>query len=176
MVDDSDKEYRDTMQEIMLELKFSTSAFLKKVKEKNSKAEDSLEIPITISSREKQQEFERELFGVGEKIPTNMMLSYPNPKLDNIRLVNQNVLITKGVTLQHGKNKFFSKDSEKVGYTNYNYILFISSVLDIGSNVNIVADWFSEKILKKDCQITVKGKEITNRDELREILNDILPN
>jgi len=176
MVKDSDEEYRDTMQEIMLELKLSTSTFLKKVKEKNIKTEDSLEIPITISLRENYQEFERDLFGVGEKIQTNMMLSYPNPKLDNIRLVNQNVLITKGATLQHGKNKFFSKDSEKVGYTNHNYILFISNVLDIGANVNTVADWFFEKILKKDCQLAIKGKEITNRNELQEILNDILLN
>ena len=39
MSDDSDREYKDTMQEVMLELKIKTDKFLKKLKEdqKNKK-------------------------------------------------------------------------------------------------------------------------------------------
>ncbi len=37
MVDDTDKEYRDTMQEVMFELKLKTDKFLKKLKEQSSK-------------------------------------------------------------------------------------------------------------------------------------------
>ncbi len=37
MVDDVDKEYRETMQEVMIELKLKTDKFLKKLKEQSSK-------------------------------------------------------------------------------------------------------------------------------------------
>jgi len=36
MVDDSDKEYRETMQEVMFELKLKTDKFLKKLKEQSN--------------------------------------------------------------------------------------------------------------------------------------------
>ena len=41
MVDDIDQEYRDTMQEVMLELKLKTDKFLKKLKEENKKSKVS---------------------------------------------------------------------------------------------------------------------------------------
>ncbi len=37
MVDDTDSEYRDTMQEVMFELKVKTDEFLKKLKEQSNK-------------------------------------------------------------------------------------------------------------------------------------------
>ena len=37
MVDDVEKEYRDTMQEVMFELKLKTDKFLKKLKEQSGK-------------------------------------------------------------------------------------------------------------------------------------------
>ncbi len=37
MVDDTDKVYRDTMQEVMIELKLKTDKFLKKLKEQSKK-------------------------------------------------------------------------------------------------------------------------------------------
>jgi len=37
MVDDTDKVYRDTMQEVMFELKLKTDKFLKKLKEQSKK-------------------------------------------------------------------------------------------------------------------------------------------
>ncbi len=37
MVDDTDREYRDTMQEIMFELKLKTDKFLKKLKEETAR-------------------------------------------------------------------------------------------------------------------------------------------
>ncbi len=37
MVDDTDREYRDTMQEVMIELKLKTDKFLKKLKEQSNK-------------------------------------------------------------------------------------------------------------------------------------------
>ncbi len=37
MVDDPDREYRDTMQEVMFELKLKTDKFLKKLKEQTGK-------------------------------------------------------------------------------------------------------------------------------------------
>ena len=37
MVDDTDKVYRDTMQEVMFELKVKTDKFLKKLKEQSRK-------------------------------------------------------------------------------------------------------------------------------------------
>ncbi len=41
MVDDIDQEYRDTMQEVMLELKLKTDKFLKKLKEESKKSKVS---------------------------------------------------------------------------------------------------------------------------------------
>ena len=37
MVDNTDKEYRETMQEVMFELKVKTDKFLKKLKEQSGK-------------------------------------------------------------------------------------------------------------------------------------------
>ncbi len=37
MVDDPDREYRDTMQEVMFELKLKTDKFLKKLKKQTGK-------------------------------------------------------------------------------------------------------------------------------------------
>jgi len=37
MADDVDKEYRDTMQEVMFELKLKTDKFLKKLKEETAR-------------------------------------------------------------------------------------------------------------------------------------------
>jgi len=37
MVDDTDREYHDTMQEVMIELKLKTDKFLKKLKEQSGK-------------------------------------------------------------------------------------------------------------------------------------------
>ena len=41
MVDDTGQEYRDTMQEVMLELKLKTDKFLKKLKEESKKSKVS---------------------------------------------------------------------------------------------------------------------------------------
>ncbi len=41
MVDDTAQEYRDTMQEVMLDLKLKTDKFLKKLKEENKKSKVS---------------------------------------------------------------------------------------------------------------------------------------
>ncbi len=41
MSDDTDREYKDTMQEVMLELKIKTDKFLKKLKEEQKKAKFS---------------------------------------------------------------------------------------------------------------------------------------
>ena len=41
MVDDIDQEYRDTMQEVMLDLKLKTDKFLKKLKEESKKTKFS---------------------------------------------------------------------------------------------------------------------------------------
>jgi len=41
MVDDTGQEYRDTMQEVMLDLKLKTDKFLKKLKEENKKSKVS---------------------------------------------------------------------------------------------------------------------------------------
>jgi hypothetical protein len=45
MVDDPDREYRDTMQEVMFELKLKTDKFLKKLKKQTGKRK------ITFSGR-----------------------------------------------------------------------------------------------------------------------------
>ena len=68
MVEYTSKEYKETMQEVMLELKLSTSKFLKKFKEecKNSKL-NPVEIPITVSLRGEHRELEIDLFGIGDK-------------------------------------------------------------------------------------------------------------
>ena len=41
MVDDTAQEYRDTMQEVMLDLKLKTDKFLKKLKEESKKSKVS---------------------------------------------------------------------------------------------------------------------------------------
>ena len=41
MVDDTGQEYRDTMQEVMLDLKLKTDKFLKKLKEESKKSKVS---------------------------------------------------------------------------------------------------------------------------------------
>ena len=38
MVDDAEKEYRETMQEVMFELKLKTDKFLKKLKEQSNQS------------------------------------------------------------------------------------------------------------------------------------------
>jgi len=38
MIDNAAKEYRDTMQEVMFELKLKTDTFLEKLKEENKKS------------------------------------------------------------------------------------------------------------------------------------------
>ncbi len=47
MVDHTDREYRDTMQEVMFELKLKTDKFLKKLKEQTGKDK------VTFSGRSK---------------------------------------------------------------------------------------------------------------------------
>ena len=49
MVEDTSKEYKETMQEVMLELKLSTTNFLKIFKEECKKSKLNQIIPITIS-------------------------------------------------------------------------------------------------------------------------------
>lgn len=152
MIDKSEKVYRDTMQEIMLELKLSTHTFLNKVKEKSQSIEkNDLEIPITVSLREEHHEFEIDVFGVGEELNTSTMLS--NPNLKNIRIVNQNVAIEKGITLLHGKKQFFREEGvHKSEFEEYHYILFIAKNVLNNVKVNSVSNWIFEKILKKRLQ------------------------
>ena len=173
MVEDTSKEYKETMQEVMLELKLSTTKFLKIFKEECKKSKLNQIIPITISLRGDHRELEIDLFGMGDKIKNP-----ENPSLKNTRVINSNTTITKGVTLSHAKTNFFKGGgSLKTEFVDYNYTLFISEkVLDIGVNVCTIADLLLEKIAKQDCKIVIEGKEITNRDELQTILNVLIQN
>jgi len=174
MVEYTSKEYKETMQEVMLELKLSTSKFLKKFKEecKNSKL-NPVEIPITVSLRGDHRELEIDLFGIGDKIKYT-----DSPSLKNTRVVNSNTTIMESVTLSHGKTIFFKGEgSLKTEFSDYNYILIISeNILDTGVNVCAIADWLLEKITKQDCKLIIEKKEITNREELQTILNVLIQN
>ncbi len=174
-MEDVGKEYRNTMQEIMIELEHSTSKFFKKFKEKHKKSEfKQLEIPMTISLKGDHRELEIDLFGIGDKIDVSEILEYPN--LKNTRLVNRNTTIMEGVTLSHGKNQWYKGDTvENQKYVDYSYILFISkNVLSLEVNRYTLADWLFKKIKEQDCKIIIKGKEITNREELQTVLNTFI--
>lgn len=175
MSDGVDREYRDTMQEIMLELKLSTHKFVKKFTEESKKSKlVELVIPITISLRGNHNDLEMDLFGVSNK--TNNPRNLDIPSLKNIRLINTHTTIMDGVTLTHGKNKFYRGDnSQKSEFIDYQYFLFISkNVLDIVVNMTTIADSLLEKIKKHDYRLIIEGKEISNRDELQTILNVII--
>ena len=124
MVEDIGKEYRDTMQEIMIELKFSTNSFLNKFKDGYKKVENqNFEIPLIISLKGKIRDFEIGVFGLGETIKAPLLLEVPS--LKNTRLVNQNTKIVNGLTLLHGKNQFFNPDAEVE--SKYNLQFFITA-------------------------------------------------
>ena len=174
MVENHDKVYRDTMQEVMIELKLSTHTFLNKVKEKSQSIEKhNLEIPITVTLREGHQKFEMDVFGEGEELNTSNMLS--NPNLKNIRIVNQNITIEEGITLLHGKKQFFREEGiQKPESEDYHYILFISKNVLNSLNVNSVSNWISEKILKKDCKMKINGVDVSNQEELQTVFRHII--
>lgn len=174
MVENHDKVYRDTMQEVMIELKLSTHTFLNKVKEKSQSIEKhNLEIPITVTLREGHQKFEMDVFGEGEELNTSNMLS--NPNLKNIRIVNQNITIEEGITLLHGKKQFFRGEGiQKPEFEDYHYILFISKNVLNSLNVNSVSNWISEKILKKDCKMKINGVDVSNQEELQTVFRHII--
>lgn len=174
MVENNDKVYRDTMQEVMLELKLSTHTFLNKVKDKSQSIEKhNLEIPITVSLREGHHEFEIDVFGIGEELNTSSMLS--NPNLKNIRIVNQNITIEEGITLLHGKKQFFREEGvQKPEFEDYHYILFIAKNILNNVNVNSVSNWISEKILKKDCKVKINGVDVSNQEELQTVFRHII--
>ena len=174
MVENHDKVYRDTMQEVMIELKLSTHTFLNKVKEKSQSIEKhNLEIPITVTLREGHQKFEMDVFGEGEELNTSNMLS--NPNLKNIRIVNQNITIEEGITLLHGKKQFFREEGiQKPESEDYHYILFISKNVLNSLNVNSVSNWISEKILKKDCKMKINGVDVSNQEELQIVFRHII--
>ena len=174
-MEDAGKEYRDIMQEIMIELELSTSRFFEKFKEKHKKSEfKQMEIPMTISLRGNHRELEIDLFGIGNKIDVSEILEYPNVK--NTRLVNRDTTIMEGVTLLHGKNQWYGRDTvTNQKYVDYSYILSISkNVLSLEVNRHTLADWLFKKIKERDCKIIIKGKEITNREELQTILNSFI--
>ena len=175
MSEDVDKEYRDTMQELMFELKLSTHKFVKKFSEESKKSKLlELVIPLTISLRGSYSDLEMDLFGISNKTSNPRNLDIPS--LKNVRLINTHTTIMDGVTLTHGKNDFFREDnSQKPEFRDYQYLLFISkNVIDVVVNVTTIADRLLEKIKKHDCRLNIEGKEISNRDELQTILNVII--
>ena len=170
-----DKEYRDTMQELMIELKLSTHKFIKKFAEETKKSKLlELVIPITISLRGNYADLEKDLFGISKKTSNPRNLDIPD--LKNIRLLNTDTTIMDGVTLTHGKNTFYREDtSKKPEFNDYHYFLLISkNVLDIVVNVTVIADSLLDKIKNHDCRLIIEGKEISNKDELQTILNVII--
>jgi len=174
MTEDSSKEYKETMQEVMLELKLGTLKFLKKFNDECKKIEfNPVKITITISLRGEHRELEIDLFGIGDKIKNP-----DNYSMRNTRLVKSNTTIMKGVTLLHGKTIFFKEEgSLKTEFSDYNYIINISEkTLVMGVNVYAIADWLLEKIKNQDCKIIIEGKEVTNREELQTILNVLIQN
>ncbi|MHA7647393.1 hypothetical protein [Nitrosopumilus sp. S4] len=171
MVEDIGKEYRDTMQEVMLELKFSTISFLNKFKEGNKRSEkDNFAIPIVISVKGQIRDFEIDVFGLGETLKAPLLLEVPG--LKNTRVVNQNTMIIKGLTLLHGKNQFFNPNKESE-YSEYNYVLFGSKKILSEASLDKASEWFQRKILSKDCKLKIKDKEINNVEELKNSLNEI---
>ncbi len=177
MAGDTEKEYRDTMQELMLELKLSTHKFLKKVSEKHENIEfEDLTIPITISFRGDNNEFEIDVFGLGEKIQSTLMLY--NDNLKNVRAVNSSVAIMEGITFLHGRKQFFNENMvEKPEFKDNHYILFISKkLLSTGIDVNPVAKWMSEKILKKDCKLAINEVEVLNEEDIQIALSGNITN
>ena len=95
MPEDINKEYRENMQELMLELKFSTDRFLKKLKEKTAKKIKQLKIPIVISVKGEIRELEKDLFGIGEKIIEPEIQKIPG--LENLNVINSNYAIMEGI-------------------------------------------------------------------------------
>ncbi|MBT8242354.1 MAG: hypothetical protein HKP34_01395 [Nitrosopumilus sp.] len=177
MTKDTEKEYRDTMQELMLELKLSTHKFLKKVGEKSENFEyEDLAIPVTISFKGDSNEFEIDVFGLGEKIQSTLMLY--NDNLKNVRAVNSSVVIMEGVTFLHGKKQFFNENViEKSEYKDNNYILFISKkILGSEIDVNSISKWMFEKILKKDCKFAINGVDVLNEEDIQIALSGNISN
>jgi hypothetical protein len=82
----------------------------------------------------------------------------------------------EGVTLLHGKNQWYRRDTAtNQKYVDYSYILSISkNVLSLEVNRYTLADWLFKKIKERDCKIIIKEKEITNREELQTILNTFI--
>ena len=176
MPEDINKEYRENMQELMLELKFSTDRFLKKLKEKTAKKIKQLKIPIVISVKGEIRELEKDLFGIGEKIIEPEIQKIPG--LENLNVINSNYAIMEGIIFSRGRKQFFREQaSQKTEYDDNNYILYISETIsNIEECVKTVAEWLFGKILNHKCKIIIEEKEIFSQEELQNILKNCIQN
>lgn len=176
MVEDINKEYRENMQELMLELKFSTDRFLKKLKEKTKKKIKQLKIPIMISVKGDIRKLEKDLFGVGEKIVAPEIQKIPG--LEKLNVINSNYAIMDGIVFSHGRKQFFRGEvSQKTEDEDNNYILYVSETIsDIEGCAKIVAEWLFDKISNHKCKVIINEKEISNQEEFRNVLTNCIQN
>lgn len=137
-----------------------------------------MDVPLTISFKGNSAEFERDLFGLGEKVEDPEILKIVKNAKD-LRYVKKSTTIIDGITLDHSQKRQFRQAMESLqpGLENLHYIISIAdTMLGLGVNVYAISDWFLNKIRKHDCKISIGNKEVKTADEFQKTLDEYIKN
>jgi hypothetical protein len=129
-----------------------------------------IEIPISFTVKGKDN-LTADLFGLGEKVTDPLVLKMLG---ENARVANTEAEITEGVIIKRSKGKGKVEEA----YVPAIEILTILGIATTGISLFDLAykitDWIIDKTHDKEVEIKINGKKVTNKEEIKKLLEEIL--
>ncbi len=129
-----------------------------------------IEIPISFTVKGKNT-LTADLFGLGEKVTDPFVLRVLG---ENARVANTESEITEGVIIKRAKGKGKAEEA-------YVPVIEILAIIGIATTaISLtelsykIANWIIDKTHDKDVEIKVNGKKVTNKVEIKKLLEEIL--
>ena len=129
-----------------------------------------IEIPISFTVKGKDT-LTADLFGLGEKVTDPFVLGFVG---ENARVANSEAEITDGVIIKRAKGKIKVEEAYVPVVEILAVIAIIRSGISLAELSYKITNWIIDKTHDKDVEIKVNGKSVTDKEEIKKLLEEIL--
>jgi len=129
-----------------------------------------MEIPISFTVKEKDT-LTADLFGLGEKVTDPFLLKILGK---NARVANSEAEITEGVIIKRAKGKGKAEEAYIPVIEILAIIKIATTAISLAKLSYNITNWIIDKTHDKDVEIKINGKKVTDKEEIKKLLEEIL--